>query len=208
VRGLAWGTATAANSGCFQSAPGPIYEEGRERFCRKRAGYRPEVLAIRERGSAVAEVQESVEVNVPLRTAYNQWTQFEEFPQFMEGVESVKQLDDTRLHWVAEIGGKRHEWDAEITHQEPDRRVAWRSVDGKYNSGQVTFKEAGPDRTIIDVEMMYDPEGLMESLGSAMGADDRRVKGDLNRFKELIEGRGSESGAWRGEVQKGDVKNR
>ena len=111
----------------------------------------------------MVEVQESVEVNVPLQTAYNQWTQFEEFPQFMEGVESVKQLDDTRLHWVAEIGGKRHEWDAEITHQEPERRVAWRSVDGKYNSG----------------------------------------KGDLKRFKELIETRGRESGSWRGQIQKG-----
>ena len=155
----------------------------------------------------MAEVQESVEVNVPLQTAYNQWTQFEEFPQFMEGVESVKQLDDTRLHWVAEIGGKRHEWDAEITQQEPDRRVAWRSVDGKYNAGQVTFKEAGPDRTIIDVEMMYDPEGLLESLGSSIGADDRRVKGDLKRFKELIETRDRESGSWRGEIQKGDVKS-
>jgi uncharacterized membrane protein len=155
----------------------------------------------------MAEVQESVEVNVPLQTAYNQWTQFEEFPRFMEGVESVKQLDDTRLHWVAEIGGKRHEWDAEITHQEPDRRVAWRSVDGKYNSGQVTFKEAGPDRTIIEVEMMYDPEGLVESLGSSIGVDDRRVKGDLKRFKELIETRDRESGSWRGEIQKGDVKS-
>ena len=155
----------------------------------------------------MGSVVKTVDVNVPVRTAYNQWTQFESFPHFMEGVQEVKQLDDTRLHWVAEIGGKRHEWDAEITQQAPDRRVAWRSVDGKYNSGQVTFKEAGPDRTIIDVEMIYDHEGLLESLGSSIGADDRRVKGDLKRFKELIERRGRESGSWRGEVQKGNVKS-
>jgi len=153
----------------------------------------------------MASVSESIEVDVPVSVAYNQWTQFEEFPSFMEGVESVRQLDDTHLHWVAEIGGKRHEWDAEITQQEPDRRIAWRAQDGKYNSGNVTFESQTSDQTRINVEMTYDAEGLVESLGGALGADDRRVKGDLKRFKELIESRGAESGAWRGKVQKGEV---
>jgi uncharacterized membrane protein len=157
------------------------------------------------RGGLMASVSESIEVDVPVSVAYNQWTQFEEFPSFMEGVESVRQLDDTHLHWAAEIGGKRHEWDAEITHQEPDRRIAWRAQEGKYNSGNVTFEPLTGDQTRINVEMTYDAEGLVESLGGALGADDRRVKGDLKRFKELIESLGAESGAWRGEVHKGKV---
>ena len=149
----------------------------------------------------MASVSESIDVDVPVSTAYNQWTQFEDFPKFMEGVESVTQLDDTHLRWVAEIGGQRHEWQAEITQQEPDRTVAWRSVDGKDNSGTVTFQQLEPNRTRVNVEMSYEPEGLKEQLGSAVGIDDRRVKGDLKRFKELIESRGVETGAWRGEVQ-------
>jgi uncharacterized membrane protein len=153
----------------------------------------------------LATVKESIEVEVPLRTAYNQWTQFEQFPQFMDGVESVRQLDDTHLHWAAEVGGKRQEWDAEITQQEPDRRIAWRARDGKYISGEVRFEPHGEDRTQIDVEFTYDAEGLAESLGSAVGLDDRRVKGDLKRFKEFVESRGSESGGWRGEVRQSDV---
>jgi uncharacterized membrane protein len=152
----------------------------------------------------MASVNESIEVEVPIDTAYNQWTQFEEFPQFMEGVESVRQLDDTHLRWAAQFGGERHEWEAEITEQEPDRVVAWRARDGKYNSGRVTFQGLAPDRTRIDVEMVWEPEGLKEELGSALGADSRRVKGDLERFKELIERRGVETGAWRGEVRKGE----
>jgi uncharacterized membrane protein len=151
----------------------------------------------------MAEVQESIEVNVPVSTAYNQWTQFETFPQFMEGVESVTQTDDTHLHWVAEFGGKRHEWDAEIVEQVPDKRVAWRSVDGKGIGGAVTFTPLGADSTRIEVELNWETEGLVESLGSALGADDRRVKGDLARFKELIESQGVETGAWRGEVHAG-----
>ena len=151
----------------------------------------------------MAEVHESIEVNVPVSTAYNQWTQFETFPQFMEGVESVKQIDDTRLHWVAEFGGKQHEWDAEIVEQVPDKRVAWRSIDGKGVDGVVMFTPLGPDSTRIEVEMSWETEGMLESLGSALGADDRRVKGDLERFKELIESQGVETGAWRGEVHAG-----
>ena len=152
----------------------------------------------------MARVEESIEVNVTVSTAYNQWTQFEEFPRFMEGVESVTQIDDTHLRWVAEIGGKRHEWEAEITEQMPDRKVAWRAVDGHYNSGTVSFEPVDEGTTRITVVIEHETEGMMESLGSALGADSRRVKGDLERFKELIESRGVESGAWRGEVQQGD----
>ena len=156
----------------------------------------------------MASVSESIEVDVPVSVAYNQWTQFEDFPSFMEAVESVRQLDDTHLRWIAEIGGKRHEWEAEITHQEPDLRVAWRAREGKYNSGEVTFEPLEANRTRIDVEMTYDAEGLTESLGSALGADSRRVKGDLKRFRELVESRGIETGAWRGEVHHGEVTDR
>jgi len=148
----------------------------------------------------VSKVEESIEVSVPVRTAYNQWTQFEEFPQFMDGVESVKQLDDTHLRWVAEIGGKRHEWEAEITEQDPDQRVAWKSTDGKTNAGVVTFHRLGDAQTKVMVQIDYEPEGMLERVGDAIGADERKVKGDLKRFKELIESRGTETGAWRGEV--------
>jgi uncharacterized membrane protein len=148
----------------------------------------------------MSRVEQSIELNVPVRTAYNQWTQFEEFPQFMEGVESVTQLDDTHLRWIAEIGGKTHEWKAEITEQHPDERVAWRSVDGKSNAGVVTFHRLEDQRCKIMVQMDYEPEGVIETVGSAIGADERRVKGDLERFRDLIESRGVESGAWRGEV--------
>jgi uncharacterized membrane protein len=152
----------------------------------------------------MAEIRESIEVNVPVSTAYNQWTQFEEFPKFMEGVESVRQIDETHLQWVAQVGGKEHEWEAEIVEQTPDRRIAWRSVDGKGISGEVSFEPVSGDQTRVDVHFSWETEGLVESLGSALGMDDRRVKGDLERFEELIESRGSESGAWRGEVRSGE----
>ncbi len=145
-------------------------------------------------------IEESIEVEVPLSTAYNQWTQFEEFPQFMEGVEEVKQLDDTLLRWAAKVGGKRQEWDATITEQRPDERVAWRSVDGKQNAGVVTFHRIGDSTTRVMLQLDYPPEGIAEQAGSALGLDRRRIRGDLERFKELIESRGVESGAWRGEV--------
>ena len=148
----------------------------------------------------MSRVEQSIEVDVPVSTAYNQWTQFEEFPSFMEGVESVSQLDDTHLRWVAEIGGKTQEWKAEITEQHPDERVAWRSVEGKDNAGVVTFHRLEDQRCKIMVQMDFEPEGVVETVGSAIGADERRVKGDLERFKELIERRGAETGAWRGEV--------
>ena len=148
-----------------------------------------------------SRVEQSIEVGVPVRTAYNQWTQFEEFPQFMEGVESVQQTDDRHLLWTAEVGGQRREWRAEITEQVPDERVAWKATDGKANAGVVTFHRLGEDRTKIMVQLDFEPDGLVEKVGSAVGADERRVKSDLERFKEFVESRGVETGAWRGEVR-------
>ena len=152
----------------------------------------------------MANVTETITVNCPISTVYNQWTQFEEFPRFMEGVESVTQVDDTHLRWVAEIGGKRHEWEAEIIEQKPDQRVAWRALDGHYNSGTVSFERLTDNTTRITVAMEHETEGLMEALGSALGSDSRQVANDLERFKELIESRGAESGAWRGQVEQGE----
>jgi uncharacterized membrane protein len=148
----------------------------------------------------MSTITESIDVNVPVRTAYNQWTQFESFPQFMEGVEQVRQLDDTHLHWRAKIGGKETEWDAEVTEQNPDERVAWKSTTGQPNAGVVTFHRLGDDLTKVTVQMSWEPQGVVESVGDMLGADDRRVKGDLERFKAFIEERGSPTGAWRGQV--------
>jgi uncharacterized membrane protein len=149
----------------------------------------------------MASIEESIDVEVPVRTAYNQWTQFEDFPTFMEGVEVVRQQDDTHLRWRASIGGKEEEWDAEITEQLPDERVAWKAVGGKGNAGVVTFHRLDERRSRVTVQMEWEPEGAVEAAGAAIGADSRRVKGDLERFKELIESRGHETGAWRGEVR-------
>ena len=154
----------------------------------------------------MSTIKESIEVNVPVNTAYNQWTQFEEFPKFMEGVESVTQLDETHLRWVAEIGGQRREWQAEITEQVPDQRIAWKATEVYDPDGVVTFQSVGQDETQVTVEMTFKPEGVVEQLGSAIGSDSRQVKGDLERFKKLIESRGVESGAWRGEVRAGDTR--
>jgi uncharacterized membrane protein len=156
----------------------------------------------------MASVTESIDVNVPVRTAYNQWTQFEEFPRFMENVESVKQLDDTTLHWVAEIAGKRKEWRARISEQTPDQRVAWTNIDGARNAGVVTFHRLDDDTTRVTVQMDAEPEGPVESAGTALGLLQRSVKGDLERFKKFIEGRGQETGAWRGEVKQESVSRR
>jgi uncharacterized membrane protein len=152
-------------------------------------------------GQQMASVVESVDVNVPLSTAYNQWTQFEDFPHFMDGVKLVKQLDATHLHWLAEIGGKEEEWDAEISEQHPDERVAWRSISGPKLAGVVTFHRIDDNITRVTLQMDVEPEGVVENIGTALGFLDRRVEGDLERFKEFIEGRGSETGAWRGEVE-------
>lgn len=153
----------------------------------------------------MANVEQSIEVGVPVRTAYDQWTQFEEFPSFMEGIERIEQTDDTHLHWVASFGGETHEWDAEITEQHPDQRVAWTSTDGKTNAGVVTFHYIDDSRTRVMVQMDWEPEGLKEKLGGALGFDDRQLKGDLERFKEMIEARGEATGAHRGEVEQEHV---
>jgi hypothetical protein len=151
----------------------------------------------------MSRIHESIEVNVPVTTAYNQWTQFEDFPEFMEGVEQVQQLDDTTLQWTAKIAGKTKQWQAKIVDQTPDRRVAWESIDGAPNDGAVTFESLGADRSRIDLDLEVEPEGMVESAGDALGFVQRRAKGDLERFKEFIESRGSETGAWRGEVRGG-----
>ena len=145
-------------------------------------------------------IEQSIDLDVPVRAAYDQWTRFEEFPQFMKGVEEIQQLDDRHLHWVAEIGGSRHEWDAEITEQQPDERVAWRNTDGKDNAGVVTFHKLSDTSSRVMVQIDFVPEGIKEKVGAAINAPDRQVKGDLERFKEMIEGRGQATGAWRGQV--------
>ncbi len=156
----------------------------------------------------MASVSESVVVDVPVSVAYDQWTQFEEFPKFMEAVTSVRQLDDTHLEWTAEIGGEEHSWQAEIGRQERDRLVSWRATEGKYNSGKVTFEPLEGDRTRVDIEMTYDAEGWKELAGSALGFDSRQVSSDLDRFKEFVEERGTQTGDWPGEVHKGKVTDR
>ena len=145
-------------------------------------------------------IEKSIELNVPVSTAYNQWTQFEEFPRFMEGVEQVRQIDDKHLHWKASIGGKQEEWDAEITEQVPDQRIAWRSQRGAQNSGMLTFASLANNKSKINLRLEYEPQGVVEKTGDAVGVVSQRVEGDLKRFKEFIESRGQETGAWRGKV--------
>lgn len=151
-------------------------------------------------------IESSVECDVPVRVAYNQWTQFESFPQFMEGVEQVEQLEDTRLHWVARIGGKRVEWDARIVGQEPDRLISWASTSGRVNNGAVHFEPLGAGRCLVRLVMTYEPEGATETLGDWLGLVKLRVNGDLKRFKEFVESRRVETGAWRGKVEGGKVE--
>ncbi len=152
-------------------------------------------------------IKESVDVNVPVGTAYNQWTQFEQFAKFMEGVESVTQIDDTRLRWTANVGGARREWAAEIVEQVLDQKIVWRATSGNGPNGMVTFEPLGADSTLITVEMSYEPEGVMEQLGAKVGLDSRQVAADLKRFKQLVETRGAETGAWRGEVHSGERRS-
>jgi uncharacterized membrane protein len=147
-----------------------------------------------------SSVQETIELNVPLSTAYNQWTQFEEFPKFMASVQEVRQIDDTHLHWKAVVAGKPKEWDSEIVEQIPDQRIAWRSTGGVPNAGAVTFQRVGVNRTRVKLEMDYDPQTVTEKIGDAVGAVKLTAKGNLQRFKELVEARGAETGAWRGTV--------
>jgi uncharacterized membrane protein len=145
-------------------------------------------------------IEKSIDVEVPVRTAYNQWTQFESFPRFMEGVESVRQVDDTHLHWKASIGGKTLEWDAEISEQIPDKRIAWHSTQGAPNAGVVTFHRLTDDKTRVMVQLDYEPQGVVENVGDFLGVMSGKTEGDLERFKDFIEERGVETGAWRGKV--------
>jgi uncharacterized membrane protein len=157
--------------------------------------------ALRSRSSGMAKtVEESIDLEVPVSTAYNQWTQFEEFPKFMASVESVRQVDDTHLRWRALVGGKMKEWDAEITEQIPDKRIAWRSTGGVPNAGVVTFHKIGENRTRVMLQMDYTPDGLVEKVGDTVGAVKLTTKGNLKKFKRLVEARGVETGAWRGAV--------
>ncbi len=139
----------------------------------------------------MSQIKHSIEVDVPVRTAYDQWTQFEEFPGFMEGVDQVSQITDTRTHWVTSIGGVKREFDAEITEQTPDQRIAWQAVDGPKQTGAVTFQPLGPDRTKVVLLMEVEPEGPAENVGEKTGVLDGRISGDLERFKKFIESRGS-----------------
>jgi uncharacterized membrane protein len=147
-----------------------------------------------------SSIIETIEVKVPVRTAYNQWTQFEDFPRFMDSVKEIRQIDDRHLHWKANVAGKDKEWDAEITEQIPDKRIAWRSVTGVPNGGVVTFHKISDDVTRIALQMDYQPEGPLEQIGDAFGAVRMEARGNLQKFKDMIESRGHETGAWRGSV--------
>jgi uncharacterized membrane protein len=154
----------------------------------------------------MSEIIEAIEVNVPVRTAYDQWTQFERFPEFMEGVEHVRQVDDTTLDWKAEVGGKTKEWRARITEQTPDQRIAWTATDGAKNAGVVTFHRIDDNVTRVTLQLDVEPEGPVESVGDALGFVKRRTKADMERFKKFIESRGTPTGAWRGEVEQTDTQ--
>jgi uncharacterized membrane protein len=155
----------------------------------------------------MATITESVDVHVPVRTAYNQWTQFETFPKFMKGVESITQLDATHNHWKTKIGGVTREFDTEITEQHPDERIAWKTVGGDTrHAGVVTFHRLSDQDTRVTIQMDWLPEGVVEKAGAAAGVDDLQVKADAKRFKEFIESAGIETGQWRGEVPRPDQR--
>jgi uncharacterized membrane protein len=151
--------------------------------------------------SAIERVTKIIDVDVPVRAVYNQWTQFETFPQFMEGVKDVRQIDDTHVHWHAKVWGKDVEWDAEITEQDPDKRISWKSVSGAHNAGTVRFESLGPNRTRVRLVMAYQPIGAAENLGDALGLLERQVQTSVEQFKRFVEARGAETGGWRGEVE-------
>jgi uncharacterized membrane protein len=156
---------------------------------------------LKKKGSGLdSSIVETIEVNVPVNTAYNQWTQFEDFPQFMASVHEIRQLDDKHLHWKANVAGEEKEWDVEITEQIPDKRIAWRSTSGVPNAGVATFHKISEDVTRVALQMDYQPEGALEKIGDALGAVRMELRGNLQRFKEMLESRGKETGAWRGSV--------
>jgi uncharacterized membrane protein len=148
----------------------------------------------------MSKILEAVDVEVPVRTAYDQWTQFETFPEFMDAVKSVRQLDDRTLEWVADVAGREKRWEATITEQEPDKRIAWTSTEGAHNAGVVTFHRIDDGTSRVTLQLDVDPEGPVENVGDVLGLVSRQVKGDMKRFKEFIEARGRETGAWRGSV--------
>ncbi len=155
----------------------------------------------------MAKVEKSIDVNVPVRSAYDQWTQFESFPQFMDGVKEVRQEDDTRLYWKAEVMGKQEEWNAKITEQVPDRKIAWHSVSGAANAGEVTFQPMSDTTTRVNLTLEAEPSSFGEKVGDAVGVLDRQVKSDLEKVKHFIERRGGEAtGGWRGENDRGQPK--
>ena len=154
----------------------------------------------------MSTVTESVDVNVPIRTAYNQWTQFEEFPRFMGGVTEIRQLDATTTHWKTDIDGVKREFDAKITEQLPDERVAWTSTEGSKQAGVVTFHRLDENLTRVTCQMDFEPDGVVETVGAAVGVPDRAVSGDLDRFKAYVESRDVATGAWRGSVEQTDTQ--
>jgi len=156
----------------------------------------------------MARIEKDIVVDVPVTVAYDQWTQFESFPEFMEGVREVVQLDEKRLRWLAEIAGKNEEWEAEITDQVPDRHIAWRSVTGAPNAGSVMFQPAGDGQSKVTLALTYEPRDATEKVGDALGFLERRVTGDLEHFKKFIESRGAPTGAWRGEIHGANVDKR
>jgi len=154
-----------------------------------------------------SKVEKSIEVEAPLQRVYNQWTQFEQFPEFMGGVEEVKQLSDTTLHWIAKIGGVKREWDAAIVEQVPDRKVAWAATTGTTNAGSVYFESLGTHRTGVRLVLEYDPEGFVEKVGDRLNIVSRQAQNDLEKFKEFIESSESETGAWRGTVTRDETED-
>ncbi len=156
----------------------------------------------------MATVEKSIDVDVPIRTAYDQWTQFEDFPKFMKGIQAVEQIDDSHLQWHAQVGGKDESWRAEITSQVPDERVAWRSISGASNEGTVTFAPIDEGHTRVHLRLEYDPQGALEKTGDRLGIVTGRVEGDLQRFKDFIESRQRATGEWRGRIRGGDVEDR
>ncbi len=154
----------------------------------------------------MATIEERVEVDAPVDVVYAQWTQFEDFPQFLRNVKEVRQLDDSRLLWTAEIAGREHTWEAKIIEQEPNRRIVWRATEGLHNGGTVTFEPGNAgSKTNVHVVMEYEPEGIVEKVGNALSVDEGVVKADLNRFKELVEERGAPTGEWPGRIESGRV---
>jgi uncharacterized membrane protein len=155
----------------------------------------------------MSRITEEIEVDVPVGVAYDQWTQFESFPRFMDGVDRVVQLDDKTLEWTATVAGKTKHWRAEITEQQPDELIAWRSLEGAQNDGAVHFETVGAGRTRIMLQLDVEPEGMVEKAGDALGVVERRVRGDLERFREFVEARGQATGTWRGSVDSGQVRD-